>query len=72
MSKKEITILSKRGLLDSEGKGKLVFCGPCVFRKQIRLAFLQPHIVLKLTLIIFILICRVFLEFLLLGKYVIC
>ena len=34
-----MTILSKRGLLGSQGTGKLDFCDHCVFRKQKKVSF---------------------------------
>ena len=39
MSEKGMTFLSKRGLLCSEGRGKLDFCDHCVFGKQKRVSF---------------------------------
>ena len=39
MSEKGMTILSKRGLLGSEGTGTLDFCEHCVFGKQKRVSF---------------------------------
>ena len=65
-------ILNKQDLLGSEGMGKLVFCDHYVFGNKKRLVVLLPHTVLKIPLTIFILICGVLLQFLLLGKNVIC
>ncbi|XP_060170465.1 uncharacterized mitochondrial protein AtMg00300-like [Lycium barbarum] len=39
MSEKDMTILSKRGLLGKTGMGKLYFCDHCVFGKQKRGSF---------------------------------
>ena len=39
MSKKGMTILSKRGLLGSKGMGKLDFCDHCVSGKQKKVSF---------------------------------
>jgi len=39
MSKKGMTIQSKRSLLGSEGTGKLDLCDHCVFRKHKKVSF---------------------------------
>jgi len=55
-------------LLGSKGTSKLVFYDHCVFRKQKKVFFLQAHTVLKVPQTVFILICGVLLEYILLGK----
>jgi len=71
MSEKEMTILSKRSLLGSEGTRKLDFCDHCIFGKQKRV-FPLLFTILKLPMIIYIITCGVRLEFLLLEENVIC
>ena len=72
MSEKGMTILSKGGLLATKVRLSLFSVIIVCSENKKRLAFLLPHTVLNMPMIIFILICGVLLEFFLLGENVIC